>query len=213
MDKYCKELVEMLIDFDVLAIENASIHDINLETQLEICRHILNDPESDALADLALVLLEVLTVGDSNRVMFSLDWFVKLIHMTAILDEDTCPVPLDGVVQLVTTLAVVCPENLAQVERTNELCPQMWQRVITSRLGRTKVRLINAIAVIGGGTGKEKLLAVLESVDDDLVTVSSKIFLGLRSNRFEGIPKPARRDAFLNSIRNVDIEALKHRLS
>jgi hypothetical protein len=113
----------------------------------------------------------------------------------------------------VTTLAVVCPENLAQVERTNELCPQMWQRVITSRLGRTKVRLINAIAVIGGGTGKEKLLAVLESVDDDLVTVSSKIFLGLRSNRFEGIPKPARRDAFLNSIRNVDIEALKHRLS
>ena len=213
MDKSCKELLELLIDFDVLAIENASIHDINIGIQLEICRNILNDPDSDALADLALVLLEVLTVADSNRAMFNLDWFVKLIHLSAIRDEDRCPVPLDGVVQLVTTLAVVCPEKLAQVERIGDLCPAMWRRVITSRLGRTKVRLINAIAVMGGGIGKDKLVAVLESVDDDLVTVSSKIFLGLRSNRFEGIPKPVRREAFLNSIRNVDVEALKHRLS
>lgn len=207
-----KELIECLIEFDALCIDNNTRIDTN--GQAEICKMFLTDPDSDAVVDEVMVLLELLVAmgGEASDI----GWLTQLVS-SLIKTEDN-----DSIFQLITTMAAVAPGILLAVvskSPTIHMSDLLWQRILSAKLGRTKLRLVNALTVVAPSKSADlkqrlfRIVTAIEYEDEEVLRVSSKMMRSMRSNRYECRPEPIRRVKVLNAVRNVDAACLRGRIA
>jgi hypothetical protein len=119
----------------------------------------------------------------------------------------------DSIIQLITTMAAVAPGILlAVVSKTPTIYMSdlLWQRILSAKLGITKLRLVNALTVVAPSQSADlmqhlsRIVRAVENEDEEVLRVTSKMIGSLRSNRYESIPDPVRRVKVLNAVRNVD---------
>ena len=209
---FSRETMECLIEINIAGtVTSAEV----CKLQLDLCSRIINEASqiSENILDETLVLLEVLG-------KFNLDYIDYLL-----LDEDDCPVPYDSLLQLFVSLSDQIPIILKGHSRVLELASALWSRVLTCRLPRTKIRqlsgLVYLVPVIAEvSLSRNDALTLLQRVaqvipiveseyDGEVMRLSSRL---VRSNRFDGMPRPVRREAFLNAKRSVDTAELKARI-
>lgn len=205
-DIFVESLIDCLVEFDVILAE-AGRRDLNVSReQLAIAGKFLEVSES---VDEVFVLLEVL-------VAIEIDVLVEVIKLTA--DQEY----LENVVGVIASACASNPTGVQAVMKSHPLLLSLVEAVLNqlklARLPRTKFRLINALSVLCSLTVETSSLlpqlcidlqsAELSNDSEELLRQSFK----LHSNRLSGMPKPVRREGFLESLRSVDVAALRLRL-
>jgi hypothetical protein len=208
---------EALVEFNILAIESGVPVPRPMD-QWTICSWCLGNADSvqESMLDEVFVLIELLALVDCRHEVVAN--VVSLISNVDLQDE---------IVEMITGLAASNQNNLGFIISNHpqrmEVLSILWSRLQSARILRTKVRLLNALIVLipiseNNKADIEKQLLhavhVFESDTDagELERLSSKVVSLMRSNRFEGMPKPVRREAFITSMRSVDLNTIKARL-
>ena len=220
-----KEVIECLIDFNCLGGATVRVPD-----QCAIIQQYLQSDISEAVADEALLLLEIViaSVPNVDGMEPLIGPLVAFLQSEGHLDDDTAPLPLDSVINCVCSLAVAHPNSLVRMASQGQITNiirNLLDRCRLFRLARSELRVLNALLVLipyAIGQSQDLGLQYLSKIvrmytvtqagiandcqASSLLTMSNMRKPFTRFDSSAGMPLPRQRNSVVESVRSVDIE-------
>lgn len=223
---FVDEIVTCLIDWNcAIAISRPDlVRSLQLAAQTNLVGDYLKADLLESTADECLVLLEtIVSISNSDpQVSAVVSPIIQYISLTVVAYDDSCPLPMDGLMDLVCTVAKSRPEQyLGTIAEMNIMVENLSIRLSRTRTSAKKLRLLYALALcvpsfLRSG-GSPQIISQMRSAWQDTETSREleSMHSASRSNkisRFDsssGSPAPVARDALISQIRTVEVASIR----